>query len=134
MSASTHCPPVQNVHQIWKRDSQAQFKSAPLMLGRVHRRAAGERRVGARRIRTMGLTPGSARGSRAGHARRGGVAPLRDLPVIGWLVLAGVAALLQPVLREGAWVMVHLRSEEHTSELQSRGHLVCRLLLEKKKD
>src|SRR5437870_6869228 len=26
-----------------------------------------------------------------------------------------------------------VRSEEHTSELQSRGHLVCRLLLEKKK-
>src|SRR5207253_4949162 len=25
------------------------------------------------------------------------------------------------------------RSEEHTSELQSRGHLVCRLLLERKK-
>src|SRR3989442_9564730 len=28
---------------------------------------------------------------------------------------------------------VHARSEEHTSELQSRPHLVCRLLLEKKK-
>src|SRR5690625_1114019 len=28
---------------------------------------------------------------------------------------------------------VAFRSEEHTSELQSRGHLVCRLLLEKKK-
>src|SRR5690554_7087624 len=28
---------------------------------------------------------------------------------------------------------VRLRSEEHTSELQSRPHLVCRLLLEKKK-
>src|SRR3989442_16011559 len=27
-----------------------------------------------------------------------------------------------------------IRSEEHTSELQSRPHLVCRLLLEKKKD
>src|SRR5690625_6514494 len=27
---------------------------------------------------------------------------------------------------------ITLRSEEHTSELQSRGHLVCRLLLEKK--
>src|SRR2546422_7925495 len=27
----------------------------------------------------------------------------------------------------------HTRSEEHTSELQSRLHLVCRLLLEKKK-
>src|SRR5439155_8820281 len=26
---------------------------------------------------------------------------------------------------------IHFRSEEHTSELQSRGHLVCRLLLEK---
>src|SRR5690625_6746898 len=29
---------------------------------------------------------------------------------------------------------ISLRSEEHTSELQSRGHLVCRLLLEKKKE
>src|SRR6266508_6499712 len=28
----------------------------------------------------------------------------------------------------------HRRSEEHTSELQSRGHLVCSLLLEKKKE
>src|SRR5207249_10052336 len=32
-------------------------------------------------------------------------------------------------LRDGA----HVRSEEHTSELQSRFDLVCRLLLEKKK-
>src|SRR2546429_5398549 len=31
----------------------------------------------------------------------------------------------------GKWI---LRSEEHTSELQSRLHLVCRLLLEKKKN
>src|SRR5439155_17015629 len=30
-------------------------------------------------------------------------------------------------------VLHAFRSEEHTSELQSRGHLVCRLLLEKKK-
>src|SRR5207253_5558082 len=29
---------------------------------------------------------------------------------------------------------IDMRSEEHTSELQSRGHLVCRLLLEKKKN
>src|SRR5690625_5952891 len=28
---------------------------------------------------------------------------------------------------------ISARSEEHTSELQSRGHLVCRLLLEKRK-
>src|SRR5690554_2317827 len=31
------------------------------------------------------------------------------------------------------WAMASSRSEEHTSELQSRPHLVCRLLLEKKK-
>src|SRR5690625_3580040 len=41
--------------------------------------------------------------------------------------------LLRPVT---LWVLLVLlavvRSEEHTSELQSRGHLVCRLLLEKK--
>src|SRR2546422_8491354 len=36
------------------------------------------------------------------------------------------------LLRAGSRVL-HLRSEEHTSELQSRLHLVCRLLLEKKK-
>src|SRR5690625_6439296 len=33
----------------------------------------------------------------------------------------------------GEFHRLDLRSEEHTSELQSRGHLVCRLLLEKKK-
>src|SRR2546422_5082834 len=35
--------------------------------------------------------------------------------------------------RVGAGGGVRVRSEEHTSELQSRLHLVCRLLLEKKK-
>src|SRR2546422_2226777 len=34
----------------------------------------------------------------------------------------------------GAAAVVPARSEEHTSELQSRLHLVCRLLLEKKKN
>src|SRR5690625_6661573 len=36
-----------------------------------------------------------------------------------------IGALIGPVAGR-------IRSEEHTSELQSRGHLVCRLLLEKK--
>src|SRR5690554_7355340 len=35
--------------------------------------------------------------------------------------------------RVGAFTYSPVRSEEHTSELQSRPHLVCRLLLEKKK-
>src|SRR3989442_5360615 len=34
---------------------------------------------------------------------------------------------------DGWGICVDARSEEHTSELQSRPHLVCRLLLEKKK-
>src|SRR5436305_10758028 len=36
-------------------------------------------------------------------------------------------------LRSRASCLTDARSEEHTSELQSRPHLVCRLLLEKKK-
>src|SRR2546422_4195525 len=44
--------------------------------------------------------------------------PIASPPAIG--LLAGVA-------------FGFIRSEEHTSELQSRLHLVCRLLLEKKK-
>src|SRR3712207_7391885 len=38
---------------------------------------------------------------------------------------------LDPVVADGGPVV---RSEEHTSELQSRQYLVCRLLLEKKKN
>src|SRR2546430_4082636 len=42
------------------------------------------------------------------------------------LITGGTGAL-------GLAVARHLRSEEHTSELQSQSNLVCRLLLEKKK-
>src|SRR3712207_7991888 len=48
----------------------------------------------------------------------------------------GVGVLADPLvvdLRVTAAVVQVLRSEEHTSELQSRQYLVCRLLLEKKK-
>src|SRR3989442_7775614 len=52
----------------------------------------------------------------------------RDTTRVGRLIFAARAAL-------SSRVCLHLakRSEEHTSELQSRPHLVCRLLLEKKK-
>src|SRR2546429_3183557 len=40
---------------------------------------------------------------------------------------------LDELVREPGRVLLEVRSEEHTSELQSRLHLVCRLLLEKKK-
>src|SRR5690625_6485768 len=57
-----------------------------------------------------------------------------------------LAAIVQPLIRiyhyvvmsysrkSEEYTMLLLRSEEHTSELQSRGHLVCRLLLEKKNE
>src|SRR5947209_15605845 len=58
-------------------------------------------------------------------------------PVAGWLVspcrLRGgsVAGMRRPACAIA--VRCTRRSEEHTSELQSRQYLVCRLLLEKKK-
>src|SRR5690625_4536290 len=49
------------------------------------------------------------------------------------IVAVGIAEFIDAsYVKEGA-VVIDVRSEEHTSELQSRGHLVCRLLLEKKK-
>src|SRR5439155_21871424 len=59
-------------------------------------------------------------GHRAAQAER----PIADPP------LEIQASRLRSGRRRDA---VDPRSEEHTSELQSRGHLVCRLLLEKKK-
>src|SRR5687768_17884330 len=41
--------------------------------------------------------------------------------------------MLDQLGKHGGWDLEIRRSEEHTSELQSRLHLVCRLLLEKKK-
>src|SRR2546426_5378122 len=46
---------------------------------------------------------------------------------------AGAAAMVEQVVRTWGRIDV-LRSEEHTSELQSPCNLVCRLLLEKKKE
>src|SRR2546422_1741161 len=59
------------------------------------------------------------------HAGRGAVLPLPP----GRASRSGAVA----VGEKGPRVGRGLRSEEHTSELQSRLHLVCRLLLEKKK-
>src|SRR5690606_40106510 len=73
------------------------------------------------------------------HALHDQVAPLRDLGVLGAaqhhldrLAAAADQAAAHARLRLDATERAE-RSEEHTSELQSRENLVCRLLLEKKK-
>src|SRR5215813_12577777 len=51
-------------------------------------------------------------------------------------MLTGITTVADAAPELGERVLLHCgpaRSEEHTSELQSRPHLVCRLLLEKKK-
>src|SRR5690625_6555202 len=49
-----------------------------------------------------------------------------------WAVCSSTAPDLLPKMHPLVQYTFLDRSEEHTSELQSRGHLVCRLLLEKK--
>src|SRR5438552_11811541 len=71
-----------------------------------------------------------------GHVRGEPVSATR---VAHWLWGASAAARVARVplipLAGAYWALMKLRarSEEHTSELQSPDHLVCRLLLEKKK-
>src|SRR2546429_4592140 len=58
-------------------------------------------------------------------------------PILSYLaahqILRGLRTQLNGDRRRAVESTNHERSEEHTSELQSRLHLVCRLLLEKKK-
>src|SRR5882757_8724179 len=56
--------------------------------------------------------------------------PLSPVPASSWYALSLLSSIFPLVeVRVLSWG----RSEEHTSELQSRQYLVCRLLLEKKK-
>src|SRR3712207_8915906 len=63
--------------------------------------------------------------------------PLRNLALVFGVLalLATVLAIAEPYRRARLMSFADpWRSEEHTSELQSRQYLVCRLLLEKKKN
>src|SRR2546427_4175621 len=69
-----------------------------------------------RSVSYAGLAPVTR--SSGGHTHHGSIPPAANRWVRGALVSA---------------IPSHVRSEEHTSELQSQSNLVCRLLLEKKK-
>src|SRR3712207_8225632 len=80
-------------------------------------------------FRSDGRTPDQAVGRRHGDGPDHRVAD-----VLGDLAGDdGRVAVEGPLDGQGVVDGRHLRSEEHTSELQSRQYLVCRLLLEKKK-
>src|SRR2546422_1071934 len=79
--------------------------------------------------RTEALLTGFRAETRAGEPAAQFTAQARDLLTTTRLMLDSPAAR-DPRLKS---LLEDLRSEEHTSELQSRLHLVCRLLLEKKK-
>src|SRR5690625_6002445 len=79
-------------------------------------------------IRVVGVAAGRDRDASPGVV--GGWFVGRPLPLCG---LGLLHALVNAFLVVEGGGRLALRSEEHTSELQSRGHLVCRLLLEKKK-
>src|SRR3712207_7491989 len=67
-----------------------------------------------------------------------GVLTFGVITVLSWvqgyrLSLPGVAGLIVAIgITADSFIVYFERSEEHTSELQSRQYLVCRLLLEKK--
>src|SRR3712207_7750361 len=88
---------------------------------------------------TLFRSPLGDRAPRAGRAappqpggRLPGAAPRGRAPARQPLAPRGARALAGPRALT-ARVGIDMRSEEHTSELQSRQYLVCRLLLEKKK-
>src|SRR5260370_4767665 len=69
-----------------------------------------------------------------GHGRMGGVNEIEGgLLGLTRLGKAAQAGQRHALAAEGIGLQVDVRSEEHTSELQSHLNLVCRLLLEKKK-
>src|SRR2546430_13454052 len=86
-------------------------------------------------FRSAARAPETPHPSRPG---RGGVRARNDRPERGRACGRGDPVLVASIARYGGDATVRLtgsglRSEEHTSELQSQSNLVCRLLLEKKK-
>src|SRR5690554_6990749 len=85
-------------------------------------------------IRVAGLSLATAAAFTAGVAQAQDKGTVH-LAYVEWSSEVASTNVLRAALEQAGFEvdMTSLRSEEHTSELQSRPHLVCRLLLEKKK-
>src|SRR5690625_5600729 len=84
-------------------------------------------------IREMGRVRADTAELLAEYADKNGEISRRRLSRL----LRDMDAIERELRKNGEQALLNIieeRSEEHTSELQSRGHLVCRLLLEKKKN
>src|SRR6266498_4865102 len=86
-------------------------------------RPPGTPPVPARNVVEDAAVPMLPKDAKTSHAATAAVAPM---------LIAGSRISLPRASLSGSWrsTSIEARSEEHTSELQSRPHLVCRLLLE----
>src|SRR5690625_6678339 len=101
--------------------SRSPRSSSPRAADRTGRRRPERRRAPADLLQGLGRVSGEASAAEADRADALALVGSHHGGVVTAVAIAcGRMAALD-------------RSEEHTSELQSRGHLVCRLLLEKKK-
>src|SRR5438876_6672146 len=109
-----------------------ELETAVQMLQRLRGRVAGRIRIGTSASLSIYVLPPVFRSFRARHPDVELIVVTGNAPEIAHAIVAnqldiGITSL--PVRERELTV---LRSEEHTSELQSPVHLVCRLLLEKK--
>src|SRR6266498_4264846 len=152
-STVTGSGPPCNVIDVERAANRAQrgrrLRPAPARGGARAPAPASGRAAFAARGRSGGSRPAPALPPRLrGRAGRGGLSGAAGRGVAGGAAAVAAGAVRDRVGRaphrrasagladraeRPTAVPRHARSEEHTSELQSRPHLVCRLLLEKKK-
>src|SRR5438093_3764444 len=113
---------------MWWRASAGPSAYSSAMVARVARSSPSIEGLAARAART-----GSSGASPSATAPR--IAPRERIWRVSWRVSTSATIGTRAPASQSASVPVarQLRSEEHTSELQSLTNLVCRLLLEKKK-
>src|SRR5438046_8126010 len=125
-NTAAHAPTARS-HRLGWRGSQIMTGAPRRPTARTHRWGPGRRHPRSSRVRaSRHHSSGSLRGETVAHG----------LDLVGEEdeLLATVEVDGEELAAEVLTVNFDSRSEEHTSELQSLTNLVCRLLLEKKKE